>query len=135
MVRTPLGDIAEDLKDPEYAKLFGAEDAKSEFAIVLARARDRAGVTQKELAGRLGVSQAYIAKLSRGDANPTLGTVGRMLAALGFSLRMDVEPLLPGYEVTPEHTRKGELAIADGGKSKGARYSVRTRKKSHQNRS
>ncbi len=128
MFSTPMQDIEQRLKDPEYAKLFGAEDTKSEFAIVLARARDRAGVTQKELAERLGVSQAYIAKLSRGDANPTLGAVGRMLAALGFSLRMDVEPLLPGYEPTPEHARTGELAIADGEKSKGAQYSVRKRK-------
>ena len=121
-----MQDIEERLKDPEYAKLVGAEMAKSEFAIVLARARDRAGVTQKELADRLGVSQAYIAKLSAGDANPTLGAVGRMLAALGFSLRMDVESLL-SYEAPPEHARKGELAIADGGKSKGNRYSVKKR--------
>ncbi|GEM_PF-197299 len=127
MTRTPLEDIAEDLKDPEYAKLFGAEDAKSEFAIALCRARDRAGVTQKELADRLGVSQAYIAKLSAGDANPTLGAVGRMLAALGFSLKMDVEPLL-GYEANGQPERKGELSIADGGKSKGEHYSVKKRK-------
>ena len=127
MVRTPMEDIANDLRDPEYAKLVGAEMAKSEFAIVLCRARDRAGATQKELADRLGVSQAYIAKLSAGDANPTLGAAGRMLAALGFSLRMDIEPLL-GYEITGEHARTGELAIADGGKSKGAQYSVRKRK-------
>lgn len=123
-----MQDIEERLKDPEYAKLFGTEDAKTEFAVVLARARDRAGVTQKELADRLGVSQAYIAKLSRGDANPTLGAVGRMLAALGFSLRMDVEPL-PGYEATPEHARKGELAVADASPAtKCDGYGVRARK-------
>ena len=129
MTRTPLGDIAHDLRDPEYAKLVGAELAKSEFAITIARARERAGVTQQELADRLGVSQAYIAKLSAGDANPTLGAVGRMMAALGFSLRMDVEPLL-SYKAPPEHARKGELAIADGGKSKSGRYSVKTGKRS-----
>ncbi|MDO8635798.1 MAG: helix-turn-helix domain-containing protein [Dehalococcoidia bacterium] len=128
MVGTFEENLARELRDPEFAKLYGAADAKSEFAIALARARDKAGVTQKELADRLGVSQAYIAKLSAGDANPTLGAVGRMLAALGFSLRMDVEPLL-GYEITNEHTRKGELVIADGGKSKGSGYNVRTRKR------
>ncbi len=127
MIRTPRQDLEKDLQDPEFAKLYGASHAKSEFAIVFGRARDRAGITQKELADRLGVSQAYIAKLSAGDANPTLGAVGRMLAALGFSLRMDVEPLL-GYKITDEHTRKGEMVIADGGKSKGTRYSVRKRK-------
>ncbi len=129
MVRTFEENLARELQDQEFARLYGEADAKSEFAIALCRARDRAGVTQKELAERLGVSQAYIAKLSRGDANPTLGAVGRMLAALGFSLRMDVEPL-PGHEATPEQTRKGELAVADGEKSKGGRYSVRKRKRS-----
>lgn len=94
MFRTPMQDIEQRLKDPEYAKLYGAEDAKSEFAIVLSRARDRAGVTQKELADRLGVSQAYIAKLEGGEANPTLGVVGSLMAVLGLRLVMQAEPLL-----------------------------------------
>ena len=134
MIRTPRQYLEQELRDPEFVKLYGAADAKSEFAIALCRARARVGITQKELADKLGLSQAYIAKLEGGEANPTLGTIGTMLAVLGLSLKMDTEPLL-SYETTPEHARKGELAVADGGTSKGAQYSVRTRKRSRQDRS
>lgn len=127
MIRTPRQDLEQEFRDPEFVKLYGAADAKSEFAIALSRARAKVGITQKELADKLGLSQAYIAKLEGGEANPTLGTIGAMLAVLGLSLKMDTRPLL-SYEATPEHTRKGEMAIADGGKSKGERYSVRKRK-------
>lgn len=131
MFRTPIQDIEQRLKDPEYAKIFGAEDAKSEFAITLARARDRAGLTQKELAEKLGVSQAYIAKLEGGEANPTLGAIGSMLAMLGLSVVMDVKPLLP-YEAAPAREPAGQLAIADSSQAlKGNCYSVRVRKSPH----
>lgn len=94
MIRTPRQDLERELQDPEYVKLYGAEEAKAEFAVILARARRRSGMTQTELAERLGLSQPYIAKLERGDANPTLGTAGTLLAVLGFSLAMDIMPLL-----------------------------------------
>ena len=95
MVRTPIQEIERKLEDLEYAKLFGAADAKAEFAIALATARQRLNMTQKELAEKSGVSQPYIAKLEGGEANPTLGAVGSLLATMGFSLAMDTKPLLP----------------------------------------
>jgi len=94
MVRRPRLDLEQELRDPEYARLYGAEQAKVEFAVTLARARRGSRVTQKELAGRLGLSQPYIAKLERGDTNPTLGTVGSLLAVLGLRLMIQTEPLL-----------------------------------------
>jgi len=94
MARTPRKDLERELRDPEYAKLYGAADAKAEFAVTLARARRKAKITQKELAHRLGLRQPYIAKLEGGDANPTLGTAGSLLAVLGLRLVMDAEPLL-----------------------------------------
>ena len=100
MVRTPRQDLERELHDPEYAKLYGAADAKAEFAVTLARARRKSSVTQKELAGRLGLSQPYIAKLEVGDANPTLGTVGSLLAMLGLRLVTHTELLL-SYPMAP----------------------------------
>lgn len=101
MVRTPMQDIERELEDLEYRKLYGAAEAKSEFALTLARARHRLGMTQKELADRLGLSQPYIAKLEGGDANPTLGAIGSMLAVLGLRLAMQSEPLLPQPTIGP----------------------------------
>lgn len=94
MVRTPRQDLEQELRDVEFTKLYGAAQAKAELAVTLARARHRSGVTQKELGDRLGLSQPYIAKLEAGDANPTLGTVGCLLAVLGLRLVMHSESLL-----------------------------------------
>ena len=78
------------LQDIEYRSAFGEESAKLEIAIAITEARLLAGVTQAVLADRSGVSQAYVAKLERGDANPTIGNVGRLLA--GIWMRPDVKP-------------------------------------------
>jgi len=94
MIRTPRQDLEQELQDREYTKLYGAAQAKAEFALTLAKSRNRSAMTQNELADRLGLSQPYIAKLEGGDANPTLGTIGSLLAVLGLRLVMDTEPLL-----------------------------------------
>jgi transcriptional regulator with XRE-family HTH domain len=102
-----IEDLNKKLQNKEFAGEFGAEVAKVDFAVTLTRARKRAGVTQAELANLLGVRQSYIAKLERGDTNPTLGKAGKILAVLGLSLQTSVVPLkagvlekgdvLPGY--------------------------------------
>jgi predicted transcriptional regulator len=88
-------DLRVKLRDPEFAKMFGAAQAKSSFALTLAKARARVGLTQKELADKAGVSQAYIAKLEGGEANPTLERIGSLLAVLGLSLTTDTTTLFP----------------------------------------
>lgn len=95
MNRTPRQDLVDRLKDPEYAKSYGAEQAKVDFAITLAKARKSANLTQKGLSKKLGISQPYVARLEGGDANPTLGTVGSLLAMLGYRLVTQTAPLSP----------------------------------------
>lgn len=95
MTRTFRDDLKQRLQDPEFAKMFGAAQAKSSFALTLARARATLGLTQKELASEVGVSQAYIAKLEGGEANPTLERIGSLLAVLGLSLTTDTTTLSP----------------------------------------
>jgi transcriptional regulator with XRE-family HTH domain len=55
-------------------------------------ARQKAGLTQHELAQRAGMSQPAIAKLERGATNPTLATLSRCAEAAGFELRMELVP-------------------------------------------
>jgi transcriptional regulator with XRE-family HTH domain len=50
------------------------------------RARVDAGLTQAQLARRLGVSQAALARLERPGANPTVATLDRVLRAAGRRL-------------------------------------------------
>jgi transcriptional regulator with XRE-family HTH domain len=105
MVRTFKRDLERELQDPESAKFFGEAQAKSSFAITLANARLKAGLTQKELAEKVGVSQAYIAKLEGGEANPTLERIGSLLAVLGLSLVTDVTELSPYPEASAPETK------------------------------
>lgn len=88
-------DLEQELKDLEFASYYGADQAKIQLAFTLVDARDQLNLTQKEVADNLKVSQPYIAKLERGDANPTIGKIGSMLAQLGLRLNMKTEPLLP----------------------------------------
>ena len=92
---TPTDDLIDRLKDPEYAKLYGEEDAKVDFAITLTKVRKSLGLKQKQMADKLGVSQPYIAKLEGGEANPTLGRIGALLAMLGRRLVTQTAPLSP----------------------------------------
>lgn len=98
MTRTFEDDLKQKLQDPEFVKIFGAAQAKSSFAITLARARAKLGLTQKELASKLGVSQGYISKLEGGEANPTLERIGSLLSVLGLSLTTDTTTLSPYSE-------------------------------------
>jgi transcriptional regulator with XRE-family HTH domain len=101
MTRTFGDDLKQKLQDPEFAKMFGAAQAKSSFALTLAEARTQLGLTQKELANKVGVSQAYIAKLEGGEANPTLDRIGSLLAVLGLSLTTDTSTLSPYPDTLP----------------------------------
>jgi len=56
--------------------------------LLIGDARRAAGLTQAELAERLGVSQSAIAKLEREGCNPTVETLDRTLRAAGFRLQL-----------------------------------------------
>jgi transcriptional regulator with XRE-family HTH domain len=67
---------------------------------LLKDARRQAGLTQAELAGRLGVSQAAVAKLERPGANPAIATLEDALRETGQRLVLASEPVRPGIDET-----------------------------------
>lgn len=58
-------------------------------------ARQRAGLTQKQLAERAGMAQAQIAGYEDGKRVPRVDALERLLAAAGFELRMSLAPIDP----------------------------------------
>ncbi len=50
------------------------------------RLREAAGLSQRELAERMGSSQSVVARLEAGGVEPTLATLDRVAAALGADL-------------------------------------------------
>jgi transcriptional regulator with XRE-family HTH domain len=74
------------LKNPKYRK---ADDApQDEFALAAAviAARKRAGLTQEQLARKMGTTQPVIARLEAGNNRPSLRTLERLAHATGSRL-------------------------------------------------
>jgi len=55
-------------------------------------AREAAGLSQRDLAARMGTSQAAVARLEAGGVGATLTTLHRVAAALGLELGIDLLP-------------------------------------------
>ncbi len=70
------------LADPEWRT--GYEEARTEFDLALAitRARIDAGLTQEQLAERMGVSQATVANLERPGKGHSTTSLARLARAL-----------------------------------------------------
>lgn len=79
--------------DPQFQRIYDEEAAKKELWLQLVEARQDAGLTQAEVAKRLGVSQAQVARIEkRGYDAYTLNTLRRYVEALGegFSLQVRI---------------------------------------------
>jgi transcriptional regulator with XRE-family HTH domain len=59
---------------------------------VIRAARRRAGITQKELARRLGTSQSVVARWESGRVSPTVETLSRVVRACGLNLVISLRP-------------------------------------------
>lgn len=64
-------------------------------AHLVREARLRAGLTQAELAERVGTTQSSIARWESGATRPPLETVRRIVEACGLELRIGLEPRDP----------------------------------------
>ncbi len=84
------------LATPEDRQIYEEESAKLELWLQLVEARQRAGLTQAELAERLGVSQAQVARLERrGYDAYTLNSLRRYVTALGDGYTLEVNIRTP----------------------------------------
>jgi DNA-binding XRE family transcriptional regulator len=78
--------------DPEYQKVYEEEAAKSALWLQLVEARLAAGLTQKQVAERLGVSQAQVARIEKEDYDAyTLTTLRKYVAALGEGFSLEIQ--------------------------------------------
>lgn len=80
------------LKEPGFKEGYDALAAEFAVASVLIEARMRAGLSQAELAKKMGTSQSTIARLESGSAKPSLSTLERFAKATGMKMRVVFEP-------------------------------------------
>jgi len=84
------------LSDPETSAMYEEEAAKKELWLQIVEARQATGLTQAQLAERMGVSQAQVARIEkRGYDAYTLNTLRRYVAALGEGFALEVRILIP----------------------------------------
>lgn len=85
--------IEEQMKDPEFKK--GWDDLDPEFAVLEAmiKAREKSGITQAELASRMGTTQSVISRLEHGAfSKATLETIKKIADALDMRLIIKMQP-------------------------------------------
>jgi transcriptional regulator with XRE-family HTH domain len=80
-----------------------------DVASVLRQARRDAGLTQSELATRIRTSQATISAYESGRKQPSVDTLGRLLAATGLRLATEPATRQPSRE---QHVRTARI-LAD----------------------
>lgn len=81
-------------RDPDFRAARQHVRRQYAFADALILARVRAGLTQEELAHRLGTTQSAIARLERGDHLPTVETLYKLAQALGIRFRITPDEML-----------------------------------------
>ncbi len=76
------------MKDPDFRKEYDALEPEFAVARQLIEARARAGLTQQELADRMGTTQPVIARLESGRQKPTTKTLERFAKATGSKVEI-----------------------------------------------
>ena len=85
------------MKDPKFKAEYDAlEDEFALFDAVLA-ARKRAGLTQAEIAARMGTKAPAVARIEAGGGSkrhsPSIATLRRYADAVGCKLKIELVPL------------------------------------------
>lgn len=80
-------------KDPEFIREYDALEEEFALAASLIKARIQAGLTQEEVAARMGTTQSAVARLEGGKSLPSTATLIRFARATGTRLRFSFERL------------------------------------------
>ena len=94
MSRTLINDLAKEwMKDPAFRREYDALEEEFALATALLSARDRAGLTQAQVAQRMKTTQTAVARLEGGRLNPSTRTLARYAEATGHRLVIGFEPI------------------------------------------
>jgi transcriptional regulator with XRE-family HTH domain len=114
--RTSWDDIKTQRPLTEEGRAAYEDEARiSAFRALVHRLRTEAGLTQAELAGRMGTTQSAIARMEGGGARPTLETLERLAAAVGAELVVGVGENLSDNRSIAKLVREGHAVIRRAG--------------------
>ncbi|MCH8266487.1 MAG: helix-turn-helix transcriptional regulator [Acidobacteria bacterium] len=80
------------LRNPEFRRAYAS--LKPEFAIArqLIAARNRAGLSQAEVARKMGTTQSTVARLESGKRLPSVSSLSRYAKAIGCKIQFRLLP-------------------------------------------
>lgn len=87
--RTRLATMQLDERDA-FAGAYNSTRLALEVGGRVRDARDAAGLSQRQLAARMGTSQAAVARLEAGAVGATLTTLQKVASALGLKVTVDL---------------------------------------------
>jgi transcriptional regulator with XRE-family HTH domain len=90
-----LHELLEGQANPSVLQTQAMHMASGDYALLeaLIARREEMGLTQADLAHKIGVSQQAISKFERMDADPRLSTIRRYALAVGLKISHDVRPV------------------------------------------
>jgi ribosome-binding protein aMBF1 (putative translation factor) len=78
-------------KNPRFPEMVEAAYRRRVLLRELAAKREKAGITQKDVAAAMKTSQSAVARMERGEIDAKLSTVDRYAAAIGQRLEWRVK--------------------------------------------
>lgn len=77
------------LQNPDVKREYDALSQEFELIDKLLTMREAAGLTQEELARRMGTKRSNICRIERGNTNPGWNTIKKYAHACGFEVSVD----------------------------------------------
>jgi ribosome-binding protein aMBF1 (putative translation factor) len=78
--------------DPEFRAEWERTALARAVAVAVVRHRAERELSQRDVANLLGMEQPQVARLERGDVNPSMDTLMRVSRGLGIELNINVRP-------------------------------------------
>jgi transcriptional regulator with XRE-family HTH domain len=80
------------MKEPKYRKAYDALEKEFVLASAVIDVRNRAGLTQEDLARKMGTTQPVVARLESGRSKPSMRTLERLADATDSRLLISFAP-------------------------------------------
>ena len=79
-------------RDPEFAEGLEAGYQDFKIGVLLRQARERAGLTQEDVARRLDTKKSAISRIENSAGSIRLSTLERYARAIGWQLSLELRP-------------------------------------------
>lgn len=81
--------LAKQLKNPKLRKYYEEYGEQLEIAYKISQIREQVGISQTELAQRIGTTQSNIARMEAGEQNFTTATLQKIASAFNRNLKIE----------------------------------------------